>query len=181
MARVRLHEEHDLPAPMATLFREIAGRRKGVPNLHKALAGSPGLFEPRLGYSNALRSQTRLDRHARELAIMVVATLTHAEYEFVHHWQPAIEAGVTAEQIEAIAQGSDAALFDTKDQAIIDLAREMTLNIRVSDSVWAAAAAVFDEQEMIELVLTIGWYNQTSRVLMALQIPLEEDYRSSNG
>lgn len=181
MTRVRLHQEHEVEEPIASVFKDIAQRRDGVPNLHRALAGSPGLFESRLAYSNALRHNIKLKPSFRELAIMLVATLTHGEYEFAHHWKAAVKTGVTEQQLEAIADYRSSPVFSAEERAILDVTAEMTTDIAVSEETWRRAAAFLDEHELIDLVLVVGWYNQTSRVIAALGIELEPGYTAKTG
>jgi alkylhydroperoxidase family enzyme len=47
----------------------------------------------------------------------------------------------------------------------------------VSEPTWRKAAAFLSERELVELVLTIGWYNSGVRIMGALAIELEDGYR----
>jgi alkylhydroperoxidase family enzyme len=58
------------------------------------------------------------------------------------------------------------------------LARESTAKVHVSEDTWAAAAKHLDDQQMVELTLTIAWYNSGVRVMGLLGIDLEDSYRS---
>ena len=44
-----------------------------------------------------LRNHTKLDPRLRELALMTVGRIAGAEYEFVHHWNIALNVGVRRE------------------------------------------------------------------------------------
>ena len=181
MARIRCLDKADVSGRMAEIFDEIAARRDGVPNLHRTLAGSPKVFEARIAYSNALRHDIKLSQAYRELSIMLVARLTKADYEYAHHWKAAVKAGVTKEQLAAIEQWKASPLFNERERAVLRYAEEATLNISVSDDAWSGIKAFLDEQELIDLVLIVAWYNQTSRVLIPLQIELEKGYTAEGG
>jgi alkylhydroperoxidase family enzyme len=43
----------------------------------------------------------------------------------------------------------------------------------ISDATWAALAEHFDEQELIEVAMLVGYYHLVSFVLNALGVPLE--------
>ena len=68
-------------------------------------------------------------------------------------------------------------MFNDAERAVIALARESTVNVNVSDASWAAAAKHLDDQQMVELTLTIAWYNSGVRVMGLLGIELEDSYR----
>jgi alkylhydroperoxidase family enzyme len=68
-------------------------------------------------------------------------------------------------------------LFDDVERSVMRLAKESTVNVDVSDSCWAAAAQHLDDKQMVELALTIAWYNSGVRIMGMLDIDLEESYR----
>jgi alkylhydroperoxidase family enzyme len=51
------------------------------------------------------------------------------------------------------------------------------MRVDVSDETWKRAAAFLSERELVELVLTVAWYNSGVRIMGALAIELEEGYR----
>jgi alkylhydroperoxidase family enzyme len=77
-----------------------------------------------------------------------------------------------------VADGDCSELFDDAERAIMALARESTAKVHVSDATWAAAAEHLDDQQMVELTLTIAWYNSGVRIMGLLNIDLEESYRN---
>jgi alkylhydroperoxidase family enzyme len=50
----------------------------------------------------------------------------------------------------------------------------MTRDVAVSDEVFAALCAHFDDRVIVELSVLIGTYNMHNRVMQALQIDLEK-------
>jgi alkylhydroperoxidase family enzyme len=108
----------------------------------------------------------------------VVAIINRAEYEFHHHapiWQ---SLGGTADQVAALRLAGtpafNADLFDVRVRAVIQFSIDMTRHVQVSDAVFKAARAqVANDQQMVELVTTIGAYNLVSRFLEAFQIDPE--------
>jgi alkylhydroperoxidase family enzyme len=62
------------------------------------------------------------------------------------------------------------------DKAVLRAAREMTTGLTASDATFAELRQGLDNEELIDLLLTIGFYNAVVRVLATLQIDVEEDY-----
>jgi alkylhydroperoxidase family enzyme len=52
-------------------------------------------------------------------------------------------------------------------------AEEITLFVRVEDETVAAVQALLDDEQLVELTLTIAYYNLVVRFLEPLQVELE--------
>ena len=154
-----------------------AERKMPTANIFRSLANAPVLLDAFLSYANAMRDGSLLSPKLRELAILSVGHATGSEYEIAHHQSHGRKAGLSDEQLAAVADGQDPELFDEAERAVIALARESTIKVNVSDASWAAAAKHLDDQQMVELTLTIAWYNSGVRVMGLLGIELEESYR----
>jgi AhpD family alkylhydroperoxidase len=63
--------------------------------------------------------------------------------------------------------------FDARERAALDLTESITrIEHGVSDSVWSAASAVFDDKELADLVLAIGTINIWNRIAIpTLMLP----------
>ena len=109
----------------------------------------------------------------RELAILRIAVLNGAEYEFQQHVPFALAAGLTRAQLDALQAGRDPGGLSDADRAVLAYADAMTLKIRVPDEVFAAVRKHFPERELVELTATVGGYNLVSRFLEAIQIDHE--------
>jgi alkylhydroperoxidase family enzyme len=180
MARVAYAEEADHPE----LARRIREQRGGkMLNLYRMLMNSPPLAEGWLALLTAIRQQCDVPALYRELAILRVAVINEAPYEFAAHVPFAEKEGMTAAQIEGlkalpvgavgISSGGGAALYDEKMQAVIAYADSMTREIHVPDAVFDGAARFFDARQMVELTATVGAYNMVSRFLEALHMDPE--------
>lgn len=154
-----------------------AERKMPTANIFRSLANAPVLLDAFLSYANAMRDSSLLSPKLRELAVLSVGHATGSEYEIAHHQSHGRKAGLTDEQLAAVADGQDPELFDEAERAVIALARESTIKVDVSDASWAAAAKHLDDQQMVELTLTIAWYNSGVRVMGLLGIDLEDGYR----
>jgi alkylhydroperoxidase family enzyme len=56
------------------------------------------------------------------------------------------------------------------------LAKESTLQVEVSKETWNAAAEHLTDKQMVELSLSIAWYNSGVRIMGLLDIDLEANY-----
>ena len=135
------------------------------------------LWTRSLSYANALRDGSELDPRLRELAVLTVGHATGSEYEIAHHQSHGRKAGISPEQLAAVPEFETSDLFDDADRAVMALAKESTQHVHVSDATWAAAAVRLSDQQMVELALTIAWYNSGVRIMGLLDIDLEDSHR----
>lgn len=172
------YKPKDLAEPRE-LVDAIRARRGGtLYNLDRMLLYSPPLAEGWNGFLRKVRGELSVDAKLRELAICAVAALNHAEYEFHHHALELKKAGGSDAQVAALRKLETSReidpLFTNAERAAIQLAVEMTRDIKVSEATFAAVkAAVQDNQQAVELVAVIAVYNMVSRFLVALHIELE--------
>ena len=176
MARVRYLQRSDTDADPALFDRLERERKVPTANIFSALAHAPQVLDGFISYANTLRG-SKLSPKLRELAILTVGHCTASAYEIAHHQSHGLKAGISAEQLKAVPDFESAALFNDEERAVMSLARESTLKVDVSEPTWRKAAAFLSERELVELVLTIGWYNSGVRIMGALAIELEDGYR----
>lgn len=178
MARVKYLSREEAGSECATLYDRLERERK-VPtgNIFLALANAPEILDGFLTYANAVRG-AQLDPRLRELAILAIGHCTSSTYEIVHHHSHALKAGVTEEQYAAVPSFESSPLFDEVERAVMAFAKDSTLNVDVSETVWNAASAFLNERQMVELTVTVAWYNSGVRIMGALQIDLEESYKT---
>jgi AhpD family alkylhydroperoxidase len=169
MARVPYIEEQDHPE-LAPLVARIKAERGKVLDLYKILLHSPAVMEGWLNFFTAVRQKTKLDGRYRELAILRVAILNGADYEYQAHLPFALKAGATREQIGALRVWQLSSLFDAVERAVLAYTDAMTREIQVADELFAEVQRHFDAQDLVELTATIAGYNLVSRFLEAMQV-----------
>lgn len=176
MARVKYLRRSDSGADQALFDRLERERKVPTANIFSALANAPLVLDQFLSYANALRA-SELSPKLRELAILTVGHCTASVYEIAHHQSHGLKAGISKEQLNAIADYEDSPLFDAHERAVMAFAEESTQSVDVSGQTWEAVAAFLPERQLVELVLIVAWYNSGVRIMGALDIELEEGYR----
>jgi len=146
------------------------------PNLYHCLANHPALVAAWSDFSKALRHGTRTPRALRELVILRGAQLMRSEYEWAQHLKMARKAGVREAQIAALPSWKTSAEFDAREKAALLLAEAVTQG-RVSDEVYAEAMRHFDHHDYVELSITAAFYAMVGRMLDAMGVQLEPDFR----
>ncbi|MBC7437551.1 MAG: carboxymuconolactone decarboxylase family protein [Bdellovibrionales bacterium] len=154
---------------IAPLVERIVGQRGKLLNLYGMLLHSPQVAEGWLAFLTAIRQKASLSARIRELAIMRIAVINKADYEFRAHEPFALAEGITQKQIDGLREGRGD-LFNEVEQAVLAYTDSMTREIHVPQATFDAVKAFFNHQELVELTATIGAYNLVSRFLEAMQI-----------
>ncbi|MHB8576816.1 MAG: carboxymuconolactone decarboxylase family protein [Dehalococcoidia bacterium] len=179
MARIPYLEESTGSPEAVSEWQRMQGARGGgrLPNLYKLLGHSPKLMARWAAFAETLRGYDQdgsvtLDARSRELAIIEVARVTGADYEWAAHLPIAQREGVTDEQVTGLLR-DDLKAFAEADRALIKYAAELTRDVKVKDATFTELKRHFDERRILELTMTIGFYNCVARVLQGLAIDLE--------
>ena len=167
------------------LVQAILKRRGGqLINLDKALLWSEPLARGWNVYLKAVRTELPTSWKLRELGICTVALLTGAAYEYHHHAPDFLKAGGTQAELDAlqvvcavykintaVAQQNKA--LAAIESIVIHYAAQMTLDVRVTDNLFAQLKQHFDTTQIVELTAAIATYNMVARFLVALGVSPE--------
>ena len=171
MARLPYLEKSDLAeADQDILKREI--------NLYKILAHSPNAARAFQGLGRFIRFESKLDPRLREMAILMVGYLARSPYEYSHHIKIGRDFGVSDDDIRGLideAEGRSSSL-DALSKNVLTAAREMTQDGSVSDATFAALSNDLSREHLLDLVITIGFYNAVVRVLASTGMDVEDNY-----
>jgi 4-carboxymuconolactone decarboxylase len=114
----------------------------------------------------------------REIVLLRTCARAGAEYEWgVHATAFGERVGLTAEQIAATAGGAEAAAdpcWAPEDALLVRLADELHDTATVSDALWTRLEPHYTEQQLLELIVTAGWYRTLAYVINAARVPREE-------
>ena len=176
MARLPLVPTEPDDPVVREVFARFAEEGRAPIELYRVLAHSPKLLRAYSGLATALRYEAETPRALRELVILRTAQLTHSEYEWAHHRKMALGAGVPERQLAELERWDESDAFDERERAALRLAEEAH-EIEVTAETFAELRRVFSDGEAVELVLLATFYQAVARVLQALGIEVEPEYR----
>jgi alkylhydroperoxidase family enzyme len=171
MARLPYLDKSDLaPEHQDLLNRPI--------NLYRELVNSPNARRALSHIGHYIRYGSKLDPRLREMAILQVGYAERAPYEWAHHIKIGREFGVTDDDIRALIDSTEGrpTTLDEITEAVLQAAREMTLKPDLSDTTFAILQAYLDNERLVDLLVTIAFYNYTARIVAALKIDVEDEY-----
>jgi alkylhydroperoxidase family enzyme len=175
MTRVPLVPDNELDDVSATVLEHFRVEGREPIALYRALANVPELLRSYSVFARSLRSDATTDRGLRELVILRSAQLTESSYEWSHHVPMATAASVRVEQIDALAEWAESALFDERERIALRCAEEVHA-LRVTDETFAELERLLGRTGAIEIVLTASFYQAVARMVQGLGVEVEPRY-----
>jgi alkylhydroperoxidase family enzyme len=159
MARVKYIEKDQASPKLKEAFQRVEDQGQKVLNVFKTVANCPyiGLNFMRLG--NSILTGEEVPADLRELAILRVGVLDKSEYEFTQH---------TAIGLKE---------FNEKERAVLQYTDEIAQNIKVKEETFSTLKKYLSDHAIVELTITIGYYGMVCRILVGLQVELEDDIK----
>ncbi len=170
MPRVPLVPEDSNDAVLAPIFEVFTSSNRDVPDLYRALGNAPTLLKAWTDFAWPLRHEATTPRSLRELAILRVAQMTGADFEWKAHSAFALKNGVTQQQLDELDQWRTSTKFSDDERAVLAFTEQLTTNLAVDDETFAPLRERWNAAEIVELILTVSFYSCVSRVLNGLQI-----------
>jgi alkylhydroperoxidase family enzyme len=162
----------------ATAPERVRDALAGLPvplKIFRMMAHAETNFRPLLRFGGSILAQQQLSAQLRELAILRVANLSRARYEWTQHVPIAKAAGASDAQIAALDAGNVTAdCFDAREQLLLRFTDELVRNVRVSDETFARLAQQFPPREIVELILAVGFYMLIARLLETTAVDMDD-------
>jgi alkylhydroperoxidase family enzyme len=147
-----------------------------VPNILGIIGNHPALLRGVFPMMSAL-GEGRLPLRDSELVVLGVGYYLRSHYEWAHHVAIGSKAGLTAEEIARIPAGPDAPGWSDHDAALLRVVEELhSPKAKVSDRTWRQLTSVYDEQQILELLVTVGSYSMLAYIISSCDVQIEDWY-----
>ena len=171
MARLPYLERSDLEeADREILDRDI--------NLYKILAHSPNAARAFQGLGRFIRYGSKLDPRLREIAILAVGYITRSPYEYSHHIKIGRDFGVSDDDVRGLIDELEgrSSTLEPLARTVVKAAQEMTRDGSLAQQTFEALQGEMDNERLMDLIITIAFYNGVVRVLAATEMEVEASY-----
>jgi 4-carboxymuconolactone decarboxylase len=153
--------------------RYLQGRRSPTGNVFRMFANAGGATAGYLGFGAMLRQHLAIDLLLYEMIVVRVANLSRAGYVIRQHEAFLRKQKVSEDVILALRVRPSSPVFSDKERAALRLVDDIVANVRASDETFAAAAEHFGPEELMHIVLTVGQYMLTCRVVETFDVDLQ--------
>jgi 4-carboxymuconolactone decarboxylase len=130
-----------------------------MPEFFAIMLRHPKLFRAHSDLAMVLMGTPTLPVRDRELAVLRIAWLSQAPYEWNAHVDMAKRmTNLTAEEIERTILGSTAPGWSAHDAAILRAVEEMISDAMITDETWATLIKSWNEPQLLEFPILVGQY-----------------------
>lgn len=143
-------------------------------NVLRMMARAPASFQPLVEFAMSILLHSEFDPRKREIAVLRVAHVTSAEYEWVHHVSVGKQAGLGDAEIKSIAADGPVTGLDEEGNLLCRVADEISRDVRLSDEALGAIISRYGERQATELILCCSYFNMLSRFLESTRVALED-------
>jgi 4-carboxymuconolactone decarboxylase len=172
MPRYEQLEEAKLTPEQRRIWDECkAGPRGSVPPPVHVWLKSPGLADHAHKLGAYVRFGTPYTPKQTEIAILVTARYWTAQFEWAAHVRLGLQAGLSQEQIDAIAERRTPEFDDPDDRLIYEFAHGYYQNHRLSEDIYERMRARWGDKGVVDLAGLIGYYSFVSVTLNVFEVP----------
>jgi AhpD family alkylhydroperoxidase len=166
-------ERDQVPPELAGLYDALLQQRGVVPNMVKTVANTPALA---LGFAALLKpllSDGALAGWYKELVATRMSVLQGSIYAMTAHSLSARQKGATEEQISAIKADFESGPFTDAEKLGFRCADRLHHSAsQIDDAFFARLKAVYNDQQILELVAAASVFEFFPRFVDALRIPV---------
>ena len=143
-------------------------------NIYRMLCHAPTFFPGWMDLGRAVLYEAQLPARLRELAILRIGHLCGSPYELHQHRKIALAVGITSQQVDAVATQPDGPLFDDLDRMVLAATDQLVRDVRIGDELFSRLRSQLGDRQVMELVISVGFYMMVARVIENSGIPIEE-------
>ena len=136
------------------------------------LLRSPEVMTRARAMGDYLRFKSSLPPRLSEFVILLTARQWTQQYEWNAHQGLALQGGLKADIVKAVAEGRRPEAMAADEQALYALVDEVHRTRSVSDATYAAARTAVGEQGVIDALGIVGYYTMLSIVMNTARTPL---------
>lgn len=143
----------------------------------QAMAHKPQMMRAVMALYGSLHTENlNLPEGLKELVSIRISQINGCRhYCLPYHTLQAQRHGVDQAKTAAVAQARTSSLFSRSEQLAIEYAERMTVpSMRVTDAFFSELKSVWSDADLVELTALIGFMNFWTKVIDALEIPLDE-------
>ena len=149
-----------------------AARSADVTGPFVPLVRSPEVMNRARAMGDYLRFKSSLPPRLSEFVILMVSRRWTQQYEWNAHKPLALQGGLRADIVDAIAEGRRPDKMAADEEALYSLVDDVHRNQSVSDGVYANAVSKVGEEGVIDTLGITGYYTLLAMVMNTTRTPL---------
>jgi len=142
-------------------------------NIFGTLAHHPDLLRRWLVFATHVLAKSSLPARDRELLILRTGWRCRSQYEFSQHAVIALRSSIDADEVQRTKADVIDGDWTPHDAALLKAADELHDDACISDATWATLSADLTEQQLLDVMFTVGNYHTVSFALNSCGVQLD--------
>ncbi len=142
-------------------------------NYLRTVARHAQLAQAWMPLTRYLLAESTLSPRDRELVILRIAILTRSAYETQQHRLLGLHCELGAVEFAALEMGSTDPTWTARERVLLHVVEDLHHMDAIDDDTWSAAAQIFDDLELMDLVLTAGHYKLVAWAVNGWKVALD--------
>ena len=143
-------------------------------NIFGTLAHHPALLRRWLVFATHVLAKNSLAPRDRELLILRTGWRCASQYEFSQHALIALRCDITDDEVQRTKLAVDGGGWGDHDAALLNAADELHDDAQISDTTWRTLASQLSDQQMLDVIFTVGNYHTVSFALNSCGVQLDD-------
>ncbi len=143
-------------------------------NIHGMMAHHPQLLQSWMPLRNHVVANSSLSGRHRELLILRTAHLCQADYEWQHHVERGLIAGLQMDEINRVTKGAAASGWQADEDALLNAADDCHRYSKFTDKTLEQVQAHFSSKQQLDIMVTVGMYKTLAMIIKTWDVPMED-------
>jgi len=171
--RIKTLSDDELDEDAKKLLEPMAARGE-VFNIFRTMVNHPDLMRRWMVFANHVLVKSTISAREREIVILRIGYLCKSAYEWGQHVLIARRAGISDDEIRAIQEGPATSVLSDHEKLLLQATDELHGDAFISDGTWQGLKSSYSDQQMMDLVFTVGQYNLVSMALNSFGVQADE-------
>lgn len=142
-------------------------------NIFGTLAHHPALLRRWLVFATHVLAKNSLARRDRELLILRTGWRCKSQYEFSQHAIIALACDISADEVQRTKLDVVEGGWSVDDASLLDAADQLHDAARISDTTWRVLASRLDQEQLLDVIFTVGNYHVVAFALNSCGVELD--------
>ena len=144
-------------------------------NIQKMMAHHPDLMSAWMPFRNHVVANSSLTSRQRELLILRTAHNCNSDYEWQHHVERGLMAGLDRNEIDRVKEGATALDWQTDESALLQAADDCHRECRITPTTLKQVCRHYSHQQQLDIAVTVGMYMTLAIIIKTWDVPMEID------
>ena len=146
-----------------------------IHNIFRTIGRYPSALKRWTPFIQHVLFKSSLALREKELLILRVAALRGCGYAWRQHVRIARRAGLADSEIGAIRDNPTGPQWSATDAALLQAAEDLVRTARIADATWSSLSKTLSQEQLIDVILTVGQYDLAAMFLNSCDVELDPD------